>query len=83
MNALIKEGKERCLTSAGISVTMGNEPAEKLYLSIGFKPYITYFEEYFSGYFPGTAKYRLTLISEDSGWQSAPADINDAGKWSN
>lgn len=38
MNALIAEGRRRAVTVFQLEVRMGNEPAQKLYSSLGFKP---------------------------------------------
>lgn len=61
LRALLAEGKARGHEHAGISVTIGNEPAQRVYESIGFQPYISYGSEYFDGQFPGTIKYRVRL----------------------
>jgi ribosomal protein S18 acetylase RimI-like enzyme len=58
---LIKEAQEAAMESVGISVTIGNDVAEHLYLSVGFQQYITFFNEYYFNQFPGTAKFRLRL----------------------
>lgn len=61
LRALLEEGKQQGHTHAGISVTLGNEAAQKVYEAIGFQMYITYGAAYFEGAFPGTIKYRLRL----------------------
>ncbi|MCU0494805.1 MAG: GNAT family N-acetyltransferase [Chloroflexaceae bacterium] len=61
LQALLAEGKRQGHTHAGISVTIGNEPAQKVYESLGFQMYMTYGAEYFDGAFPGTIKYRMRL----------------------
>lgn len=61
LNTVIEAGKQQGLSSVGISVTLGNIAAEKLYAAIGFKPYATYWGEYFGGEFPGTAKFKMNL----------------------
>ena len=58
---IIDDASKQGHKSVGISVTSGNENAEKLYLSVGFKNYVTYFGTYFDGYFPGTLKFKYTL----------------------
>jgi ribosomal protein S18 acetylase RimI-like enzyme len=58
---IIKEAQNAEIESIGISVTVGNEIAERLYLSVGFQRYITFFSEYYFNQFPGTAKFRLRL----------------------
>jgi hypothetical protein len=46
---------------AGISVTTGNDAAQRVYEAVGFQMYMAYGSEYFDGQFPGTTKYRLRL----------------------
>lgn len=58
---IIQEARDEEIESIGISVTLGNEIAEHLYLSVGFQRYITFFNEYYFNQFPGTAKFRLRL----------------------
>lgn len=61
MQALIEEGRARGHSHAGISVTTGNDAAQRVYEAVGFQMYIAYGTEYFDGQFPGTTKYRLGL----------------------
>lgn len=61
LKALLDEGRRRGHAFAGISVTNGNEPAQRAYQAAGFKMYMAYGAEYFDGAFPGTTKYRLRL----------------------
>ena len=61
MRHIIEEARAAGVDSVGISVTPGNDIAERLYLSVGFQPHITYFSEYYYGQFPGTEKFRLRL----------------------
>ncbi|MBC8044355.1 MAG: GNAT family N-acetyltransferase [Rhizobacter sp.] len=61
MHAVLETGKKKGHSSAGISVTLGNTAAETLYEAIGFKPYATYWSEYFGGEFPGMAKFKMNL----------------------
>jgi ribosomal protein S18 acetylase RimI-like enzyme len=61
LNHIIKEARDTEIESIGISVTIGNEIAEHLYLSVGFQRYITFFSDYYFNQFPGTAKFRLRL----------------------
>lgn len=58
---IIKEARATGIESIGISVTVGSEIAERLYLSVGFQRHITFFSEYYFNKFPGTAKFRLRL----------------------
>lgn len=48
-------------SAAGIAVTLGNEPARRVYEALGFQMYVTYGAAYFDGAFPGTIKYRVGL----------------------
>lgn len=61
LGAIIQAGKAHGHSHVGIAVTIGNEPAQKLYEGLGFKPYVTYWAAYFEEQFPGTAKYRMAL----------------------
>lgn len=61
MRHIINEARTGGLESIGISVTIGNQAAERLYQSVGFQPYVSYFSEYYDGVFPGTAKFRIRL----------------------
>ncbi|MBL8166099.1 MAG: GNAT family N-acetyltransferase [Anaerolineae bacterium] len=61
LRAILDEGKKRGFASAGISVTAGNAPAQRVYEALGFEMVITYGAAYFDGAFPGTIKYRLQL----------------------
>lgn len=61
MQALIEEGRVRGHSHAGISVTTGNDAAQRVYEAVGFQMYMAYGTEYFDGQFPGTTKYRLRL----------------------
>lgn len=61
MRYIVEQARAAGVDSVGVSVTPGNDKAERLYLSAGFQPYITYFSEYYYGQFPGTEKFRLRL----------------------
>jgi len=61
LHAILVEGKGQGYKNAGISVTMGNEPAQHVYEKLGFQHYMSYGSEYFDGQFPGTIKYRMGL----------------------
>jgi ribosomal protein S18 acetylase RimI-like enzyme len=63
LNHIIKSAQAAEIESIGISVTIDNEIAERLYLSVGFQKYITFFSEYYFNQFPGTAKFRLRLFN--------------------
>lgn len=63
LQALLDKGKQQHHSHAGISVTVGNEPAQRAYEAVGFQMYLTYGAEYFDGAFPGTVKYRVRLNS--------------------
>jgi ribosomal protein S18 acetylase RimI-like enzyme len=60
LKALLAEGRSQQHSHIGITVINGNTVAQKLYESIGFKPYETYYSEYFSQQFdmdfPGITK---------------------------
>jgi ribosomal protein S18 acetylase RimI-like enzyme len=61
IRAIVDAGKARGFSHAGISVTLGNEPARRVYEGVGFQMVVTYGAEYFDGQFPGTIKYRMRL----------------------
>ena len=61
MSALLEEGRRRGFSHAGISVTLGNDAARRVYEGVGFQVYVMYGAEYFDGEFPGTLKYRIPL----------------------
>lgn len=58
---IIKQASKQGRKSVGISVSLGNEIAERLYLSVGFKNYCTFFSNYFDDYFPGILKFKYNL----------------------
>jgi ribosomal protein S18 acetylase RimI-like enzyme len=60
---IIQAAETAKIESIGVSVTIGNEIAEQLYLSVGFQRYITFFGEYYFNQFPGMAKFRLRLFN--------------------
>ncbi len=66
LNALLDEGRRLGYEQASISVTMGNEPARRLYEALGFELYMTYGPAYFEGFFPGTIKYRMRLMQDEA-----------------
>ncbi|GAB3642594.1 GNAT family N-acetyltransferase [Spirosoma arcticum] len=61
LEAALVAGRQQGHSSAGISVTIGNQPAEALYKAVGFEPYITYWGVYSGGAYPGSHKYRKKL----------------------
>jgi ribosomal protein S18 acetylase RimI-like enzyme len=61
LKSILEEGAKQGHSHAGISVTIGNEPAQRVYEALGFQRYVTYWSEYFEGYFPGTIKYRMKI----------------------
>ncbi len=65
LSALLDEGRRRGHTTAGISVTTGNVPAQRAYERAGFGLYIAYGADYFGGAFPGTTKYRVHLDTQE------------------
>ncbi len=63
MRALLDRGTQLGHSHAGISVTMGNDPAQHVYEAVGFRMFVTYGAEYFNNQYPGTIKYRTPLAS--------------------
>ena len=67
LKALLEEGRSQQHSYAGIMVINGNDAARHTYESIGFKPYQTFYADYFSGQFniefPGITKFGLRLDS--------------------
>lgn len=61
LRALLDRGCALGHSAAGIAVTVGNEPARRVYEALGFQMYVTYGAAYFDGAFPGTIKYRVGL----------------------
>jgi ribosomal protein S18 acetylase RimI-like enzyme len=72
MKHIIGEARAAEIESLGVSTTVGNAAAERLYLSVGFQRYITFFSEYYGGGFPGAAKFRLRLEPGAIGSASEP-----------
>jgi ribosomal protein S18 acetylase RimI-like enzyme len=65
IRALLDEGRARHHEFAGIMVINGNDVARRTYESVGFKPYQTFYGDYFSEQFgiefPGVTKFGLRL----------------------
>lgn len=61
LRAILDEGRSRGHTHAGIAIINGNEIARRAYESLGFRPYQSYYSEYFEGIFPGITKFRMSL----------------------
>jgi ribosomal protein S18 acetylase RimI-like enzyme len=65
IHALLDEGRARHHEFAGIMVINGNDVARRTYESVGFKPYQTFYGDYFSEQFgiefPGVTKFGLRL----------------------
>jgi GNAT superfamily N-acetyltransferase len=61
LEAIFAEGARLGHSHVGISVTAGNEPAERAYQKAGFKMHVSYGADYFDDAFPGTIKYRKAL----------------------
>jgi ribosomal protein S18 acetylase RimI-like enzyme len=61
LRALLEEGRSQQHSHAGIMVINGNDAARHTYESIGFKPYQTFYAEYFAKQFnlefPGITKF--------------------------
>jgi GNAT superfamily N-acetyltransferase len=63
LRGLLDRGRALGHTAAGIAVTLGNEPARRVYEALGFQMYVSYGTAYFDNAFPGTIKYRLPLVA--------------------
>lgn len=61
LNAVLEAGRQQGYTHAGIMVVNGNEPAQRVYESLGFKPYVTFAADYYDDRFPGITRLRLKL----------------------
>jgi ribosomal protein S18 acetylase RimI-like enzyme len=61
VTAVLAAGQERGYRQAAISVTQGNDSAQRVYEAVGFKLYMSYGADYFDDAFPGTVKYRAHL----------------------
>lgn len=65
LQALLAEGRSQQHTHAGIMVINGNERARRTYEAVGFKPYQTFYADYFLEQFniefPGITKFGLSL----------------------
>ncbi|MGV2830323.1 GNAT family N-acetyltransferase [Myxosarcina sp. GI1(2024)] len=65
LRALLEKGRSQQHDFAGIMVINGNDVARHTYESIGFKPYQTFYADYFSEQFnikfPGVTKFGLRL----------------------
>ena len=59
---LIEEGRSRGHSHAGITVVNGNDRAQHVYESLGFRVYLTYGADYFEDTFPGLTQLRLALV---------------------
>jgi ribosomal protein S18 acetylase RimI-like enzyme len=62
LRALLEEGRSQQHAFAGIMVINGNDVVRHTYESVGFKPYQTFYADYFWDQFniefPGITKYR-------------------------
>nr|WP_240966775.1 GNAT family N-acetyltransferase [Nodosilinea sp. P-1105] len=65
LKAVLEEGRTQEHSHAGIMVINGNDRARHTYESVGFKPYQTFYADYFSEQFniefPGVTKFGLNL----------------------
>jgi ribosomal protein S18 acetylase RimI-like enzyme len=65
LRASIEEGRLQQHSHAGIMIINGNDAARRTYESIGFKPYQTFYADYFSQQFgiefPGLTKFGMCL----------------------
>jgi len=57
----IAVARDTGLSHVGIMIIHGNDPAQRLYESLGFQPYVTYYADFFDNQFPGVTKYRMAL----------------------
>ncbi|NJL45350.1 MAG: GNAT family N-acetyltransferase [Leptolyngbyaceae cyanobacterium SM2_3_12] len=68
LRALLEEGRSHQHSHAGIMVINGNDVARHTYESVGFKPYQTFYADYFweqfNIEFPGITKFGLCLNQE-------------------
>lgn len=68
LRALLEKGRSQHHSYAGIMVINGNDIARRAYESIGFKPYQTFYADYFADQFkiefPGITKFGLCLNSD-------------------
>jgi ribosomal protein S18 acetylase RimI-like enzyme len=64
LRAVLDRGRALGHDAAGIAVTLGNEPARRVYEGLGFQMYVTYGAAYFDDAFPGTIKYRVRLAAQ-------------------
>lgn len=65
LKAVLEEGRSQGHSHAGIMVINGNDRARRAYESVGFKPYQTFYADYFLTQFniefPGVTKFGLSL----------------------
>lgn len=61
LRGLLEEGRSQQHSHAGIMVIHGNNIAQHTYESIGFKPYQSFYADYFDDRFSGLTKFRLCL----------------------
>lgn len=61
IRALLDEGRSRHHSYAGITIINGNDVAQRTYESVGFKPFQSFYAEYFDSQFPGITKFRMGL----------------------
>jgi ribosomal protein S18 acetylase RimI-like enzyme len=65
LKAVLEEGRSQGHSHAGIMVINGNDRARHTYESVGFKPYQTFYADYFLDQFnikfPGVTKFGLCL----------------------
>jgi GNAT superfamily N-acetyltransferase len=61
VRAVLDIGRSQGHSTAGIAIINGNEVARRTYEALGFKPYVSYYAEYFDGLFSGFTKFRLPL----------------------
>ncbi|MFM7426823.1 MAG: GNAT family N-acetyltransferase [Elainella sp.] len=61
LRAMLDWGRSQHHSHAGIMIINGNEAARRTYESVGFKPYQTFYSDYFDDTFVGITKFRCCL----------------------
>jgi GNAT superfamily N-acetyltransferase len=61
LKAMLDWGRSQHYSHAGIMIINGNEAARRTYESVGFKPYQTFYADYFADEFVGITKFRCCL----------------------
>lgn len=61
LRAMLDWGRSQHHSHAGIMIINGNEAARRTYESVGFRPYQTFYADYFADTFVGLTKFRCCL----------------------